>query len=333
MSTAQAHVESVIRRAPLVARKPPAKTKEPKPKVSKPKTVRVLAPVFRDHDTGAVIKGLPAPMPCPFCKRTDSSVAIRGRDDDDPAYVVECGYCGGESPYGKSQLEAANLWNGALGGVDMAHRYRLDNLSIRARSVLLRGLKVVLDNSKSDDEFEEAQFLSTLLADFEPPKQKRKQFTDIDNGAPIDGLPEPAPCPFCGFHEWTGIVTKPPADTNDIATYHVQCDGCFAEGSPQASKLEAAQYWNKAAKVDYSIIQTLDAVNLSLTHLSDALVLTTSTLREEGVAEDAPVAACLESVIDAKLEPAREQLAELLQKLSAPKTERIAAPPVLALTG
>lgn len=324
MAAVQKDIELKINRAT-------SKAKEPKPKAAKPKLVKVTGPAFKDHDTGAVMKGLPAPMACPFCKRTDANIDKRGKNDAEPAYVVECGHCGAESPYGKSQREAANLWNAALGGVDVAHQYRLDNLSIRARSVLLRGLKVVLDNSNTDEEFEEAQFLSTLLADFEPPKPKRKQFIDIDDSAPIEGLPEPMPCPFCGFHEWTGIVTNPPTDANDIATYHVQCDGCFAEGSPQATKLGAAQHWNKASKIDYSLIESADSINLSLTHLSDLLAMAVTNLREAGVAEDAPIASCLEAAIDAKLEPAREELTALLQKMSAPRT--MSNPPRLALTG
>lgn len=325
MAAVPKEVEQKIARAP-------SKAKETKAKAPKPKLVKVSAPAFTDFDTGKVIKGLPAPMPCPFCKHPDHvAVAARGErnDEDEPAFIVECGYCGAESPYGKSQLEAAQLWNGALGGVDLAHKYRLDNLSLLQRRILVRGLKVVLDNA-NDEEFKEAEFLSNLLADFSPPAPKKKQFIDIDDSAPIPGLPEPEPCPFCGFHEWTGIVTKPPVDAGDIATYHVQCDGCFAEGSPKATKLEAAQHWNKAArKVDYSVIEALDSVTLTLTHLSDALVLATSTLRHDAIAENGSVAACLESAIDAKLEPAREQLDQIMQQLSSPQKNA----PKFAMTG
>ena len=38
-------------------------------------------------------------------------------------------------------------------------------------------------------------------------KPKRKHFSDCDDGKEIEGLPEPAPCPFCDFDEWASIVT------------------------------------------------------------------------------------------------------------------------------
>lgn len=131
----------------------------------------------------------------------------------------------------------------------VAHRQAFGDLPIRTRSVLLRGLKVVLDNSKSDEEFDEATALSAVLARCESQKPKQPaQFVDIDESAPIDGLPTPAPCPFCGFHEWAGIVTNEASGPNDVAAYHVQCDGCFAEGPLCASKLEAAERWNIASE-------------------------------------------------------------------------------------
>jgi hypothetical protein len=77
------------------------------------------------------------------------------------------------------------------------------------------------------------------------------QFSDIDDGKLIEGLPEAAACPFCGFHEWTGIVTVPEEMVDNIkcdATYHVQCDGCHAEGPGASTKLEAALRWNAAAE-------------------------------------------------------------------------------------
>jgi hypothetical protein len=328
MAAAQKEVVAKIARAPS------------KTKATKPKVVKIDAPAFRDHETGKEIKGLPAPMPCPFCKRTDCTIITRG-DKDDPSYIVECSYCGSEAPHAQTKLEAAQLWNGALGGVEnrsaaekivgsaLAHRHSFDSLSMRARAVLLRGLKTVLDNSNTDEEFEEATALSALLIDdLEGAadavlKPKKKQFTDALDGQPIEGLPEPKPCPFCGFHEWTAIVTREACTTPEgiecEASYHIQCDGCFAEGSPKSTKLEAAQHWNKASTVDYSIIECADYVNLLLQHLSDMLVLAMGQLREHGVDIDQPIATCLEAALDAKLEPAREQFEKILRRLGNPR--------------
>lgn len=344
MAAVAKDVEQKVARAP-------SKTVEAKPKASKPKLVKVAAPAFKDENS-KVITGLPAPAACPFCRRTDCTIWTKGDEDNDPSHFVRCEFCGGEGPFARTQLEAANFWNSAatadpaknfdglidgiapappvVNGVDVANQYRLDNLSLLQRRVLVRGLKVVLDNSNTDEEFEQAQFLSNLLADFEPPKPKKKQFANSDDGSPIDGLPEPEACPFCGFHEYTDIVTVPASDVGGIKcdeSYHVQCDGCFAEGSPKSTKLEAAQHWNKAAKkVDYSILESLDAINLKLTHLSEMLVLATDTLRNNDVDIDAPVATCLEAALDTNLESAREGVEAILKKLStwkSPALERL----------
>lgn len=136
----------------------------------------------------------------------------------------------------------------------VAHRHSFDSLSMRARTVLLRGLKGVLDNSKTEEEFEEATALTALLVDdlegvSSQRRQQRHGFHEHETGAPIAGFPAARPCPFCkDGDDWIGIVTLPEeTDIECAASYYVQCDGCHAEGPPCDSKLEAALRWNAAS--------------------------------------------------------------------------------------
>lgn len=221
----------------------------------------------------------------------------------------------------------------------IAHRPSLDNLSIRAKSVLLRGLQVVLNNSKSEEEFEEAQVLTALLADDAAETlamSKRLErfeqhgFHDNDDGAPIAGLPAPGVCPFCKEDDhWIPIVTvpgEPGSDTDETkiqTTYHAECTNCGCEGPGGMTKLEAAELWNKGSRVDYSVVQTLDAINLELEQLSDVLRIAVDSLRMQNIVEDAPATSCIDAAIDARLLPAREKLRELLLvKLAAPANNR-----------
>lgn len=218
----------------------------------------------------------------------------------------------------------------------VAHRHSFDSLSMHARAVLLRGLKVVLDNSKTDEEYEEATALSALLIDdldgatataavARIPHHSRHGFHEIETGEPISGLPPASQCPFCkDGDDWIGIVTVPgQPERKTETTYHVQCDSCGCEGPGGMTKLEAAEAWNKGSRVDYSVIETLDGINLSLEQLSDVLRIAVDSLRLNSVVEDAPAMASIEAAIDARLFPAREQLRDLLlQKLAPQSSER-----------
>jgi len=79
-------------------------------------------------------------------------------------------------------------------------------------------------------------------------QRKRDYCTDGADSSRILGLPKPAAYPFCGFDAYTNIITAPPEDTNDVASYRVLCGSCFAEGPVSDSQLEAAIGWNNAAK-------------------------------------------------------------------------------------
>lgn len=218
----------------------------------------------------------------------------------------------------------------------IAHRHSFDTLPPRARSVLLRGLKVVLDNSKTNEEFEEASNLTALLADDQGEagvsmeEYKQQGFHDADDGALLKGMPAPGVCPFCKKDDhWIPIVTVPGeagSDTDETkiqTTYHAECANCGCEGPGGMTKLEAAELWNKGSRVDYSIIQTLDEMNLELEQLSDVLRVAVDSLRLQSVAEDGPATACIETAIDARLWPAREKLRELLLvKLATPASNR-----------
>lgn len=75
-----------------------------------------------------------------------------------------------------------------------------------------------------------------------PESPESPRFHDHESGTPIDGLPDPLPCPFCGSRDFGGIVDTGTPDR----TFHVACDGCGADGPSAVSQLEAAEEWNKA---------------------------------------------------------------------------------------
>jgi len=66
---------------------------------------------FRDQCFGTVIKGLPRPLPCPFCGRTSGVCIVEVPALDMTTYHVECSNCGGQGPCGGSELDVAIKWN------------------------------------------------------------------------------------------------------------------------------------------------------------------------------------------------------------------------------
>lgn len=65
---------------------------------------------FTDHDSGAVFKGLPTPLPCAFCGVFDVTLLrTRLRADTPGYYHGECNHCGAEGPPGETPLEGRSL--------------------------------------------------------------------------------------------------------------------------------------------------------------------------------------------------------------------------------
>lgn len=62
---------------------------------------------------------LPEPRECPFCGASDEWLkCIESKltdDDDDPARVVLCDYCGAEGPVAQNDGDAIRRWNGDFG--------------------------------------------------------------------------------------------------------------------------------------------------------------------------------------------------------------------------
>jgi len=70
-------------------------------------------PRFHDHESGALIEGLPAPLPCPFCGSSDFGAIVEGGAPDHRTFHVTCDSCGADGSLAASQLEAAERWNSA----------------------------------------------------------------------------------------------------------------------------------------------------------------------------------------------------------------------------
>lgn len=97
------------------------------PDGSTPAVAGNTEPKFNDHTTGKHIPGMPEPNPCPFCKKIEfagivevSATTKPTRElarGDTATYHVQCDQCGAEGPSASSQLEAAELWNAALGRI------------------------------------------------------------------------------------------------------------------------------------------------------------------------------------------------------------------------
>ena len=68
-------------------------------------------------------------------------------------------------------------------------------------------------------------------------------FTDMD-GNPVEGAPEPAPCPFCASGADQLVVERWSAEDDPDASYHVECLHCGCNGPQDDTRLAAAQAWN-----------------------------------------------------------------------------------------
>lgn len=69
-------------------------------------------------------------------------------------------------------------------------------------------------------------------------------FTDMD-GKPVEGAPDPLPCPFCGTGADQLVVERWSEEDDPDASYHVECLKCGANGPQDDTRLAAAQKWNE----------------------------------------------------------------------------------------
>lgn len=69
-------------------------------------------------------------------------------------------------------------------------------------------------------------------------------FTDED-GNPVEGAPDPLPCPFCGSGADQLVVERWSEVDDPDPSYHVECLKCGANGPQDDTQLAAAQAWNE----------------------------------------------------------------------------------------
>lgn len=78
---------------------------------------------FHDSRTGAAVRGVPAPKPCPFCSCDYIEISVvraNPETGDTGSAIAECTSCGAQGPSAGSSLDAARAWNSRPGEGDRA---------------------------------------------------------------------------------------------------------------------------------------------------------------------------------------------------------------------